>query len=147
MRKKRCSCVLSLVGAITVIGILAVPVAAQSDPHNAESPGVADLVRRQLDLDDKDGDGKISKEEAGQRLRRAFELVDRDGDGFLDREELMQLAERLQGQRNGRRRPAPARRNGVHPASTHVEAAYGPHPRNVLDFWRAQSDAPTLSST
>jgi len=142
MRKRRLSCVLALVGAAAVIGFLAVPVAAQSDSQREGSPSVADLVRRQLDLDDKDGDGKIGKSEAGPRLRRSFDLVDRDRDGFLDSDELAQLAEQLQSRWNGRRRPAQANRNGGKPTPTQAEVAYGPHPRNVLDFWRAESSSP-----
>jgi acetyl esterase len=29
------------------------------------------------------------------------------------------------------------------PAPTHKEVSYGPHPRNVLDFWQAKSEKPT----
>lgn len=29
------------------------------------------------------------------------------------------------------------------PPPTHADVKYGPHPRNVLDFWQAQSDRPT----
>jgi acetyl esterase/lipase len=29
------------------------------------------------------------------------------------------------------------------PKPTHAEVRYGPHPRNVLDFWQAKSDKPT----
>ena len=29
------------------------------------------------------------------------------------------------------------------PPPTHADVQYGPHPRNVLDFWQAPSDKPT----
>ncbi|MCC7509092.1 MAG: EF-hand domain-containing protein [Planctomycetes bacterium] len=40
---------------------------------------------------DKDGDGKISKEEAPERLKQAFDKIDADGDGFLTKEEVDKL--------------------------------------------------------
>ena len=36
---------------------------------------------------DKDGDGKISKDEAPARLKENFDKVDKDGDGFISRDE------------------------------------------------------------
>ena len=38
--------------------------------------------------------------------------------------------------------PAPAQDN-ARPSPTHADVKYGPHERNVLDFWQAKSDTPT----
>ncbi len=40
---------------------------------------------------DKDGDGKLSKEEAPERLKQAFDKIDADGDGFITKEEVDKL--------------------------------------------------------
>jgi Ca2+-binding EF-hand superfamily protein len=37
---------------------------------------------------DKDGDGKISKDEAGEKLKEKFDELDADKDGFLSAEEI-----------------------------------------------------------
>jgi len=59
---------------------------------------------------DKNGDGKISKDEAEGFLKERFERIDTNGDGFLDETELRQARERFRGERpQGRpeaRRPA-----------------------------------------
>lgn len=43
---------------------------------------------------DRDGDGKISREEAPERLRANFERLDRNADGYLSPEEMRQAFER-----------------------------------------------------
>src|SRR5260370_15431844 len=53
-----------------------------------------DLVRHVMSFD-KDGDGKVTREELPERMHRLIELGDTNGDGALDREELQQLAEKL----------------------------------------------------
>lgn len=61
-------------------------------------PGLAQL--------DKDGDGKISKEEAPPRLKERFGDVDKDGDGFLDKAEQEALIEAMRRfQQGGQGRP------------------------------------------
>ncbi len=46
---------------------------------------------------DKNGDGKLSKDEAPERLREFFDRVDADGSGFLEAEELRRLEQRRPG--------------------------------------------------
>jgi hypothetical protein len=112
---------------------------AQSKQNRRGMPSVDEFVERQLKRLDKNGDGKLSKNEADPRMKRLFDLADADGDGFVDKAELTKAAERLfsrLGARRGNRRanlPKPAKAN----------VAYGPHKRNVLDLWRAKSDKPT----
>lgn len=59
---------------------------------------------------DKDGDGKISKDEAGERLKDMFDKLDADKDGFLTEEEIAagrKNAERPQRRREGQPEKAP----------------------------------------
>lgn len=51
---------------------------------------------------DTDGDGKISKEEAPERMRENFERFDANGDGFIDQSDMEKMMERF---REGGRRP------------------------------------------
>jgi Ca2+-binding EF-hand superfamily protein len=46
---------------------------------------------------DRNSDGKISKEEAPERMKAMFDRLDKDGDGFLTAEEMRAAAERLGG--------------------------------------------------
>ncbi len=46
---------------------------------------------------DRNGDGKIGRDEAGPELRRWFDRLDRDADGKLDMSELKPLLERRGG--------------------------------------------------
>jgi collagen type III alpha len=41
-----------------------------------------------LKQNDKNGDGKLSKDEAPERMREHFDQIDKNGDGSLDAEEL-----------------------------------------------------------
>jgi hypothetical protein len=53
-----------------------------------------DLVRRIMAFD-RNGDGKVTKDELPERLHHLIELGDANGDGALDRDELTQLAEKM----------------------------------------------------
>lgn len=61
---------------------------------------------------DKNGDGKLSKEEVPERMREFFGRLDKDGDGFLSAEEMRDAANRRpganrpEGDGNRSRRPA-----------------------------------------
>lgn len=59
---------------------------------------------------DKNGDGKLSKEEAPERMRENFAQVDANGDGQADEKELRQMAERFT--RGGGPRPDGQRPDG-----------------------------------
>ena len=60
---------------------------------------------------DKDGDGKISKDEADDRIKARWEQNDPNGDGFVDRQEAKEMVDRIaaymkQLQQNGGGAPA-----------------------------------------
>jgi len=58
---------------------------------------------------DKDGDRKISRDEAQGQIKNNFDKIDSNRDGFIDRKELNQLAARLQSGSTG------AARARIHP--------------------------------
>ncbi len=55
-----------------------------------------DFMAQLLD-NDKNGDGKISKEEAPERFKERFDFMDGNGDGFIDKDELEKMAQRFRG--------------------------------------------------
>ncbi len=60
-----------------------------------------DVMKRWLAMD-KNGDKKLSRDEAQGQMKSNFERIDSNGDGFIDREDMGRLAERLRS--GGRRR-------------------------------------------
>jgi collagen type III alpha len=56
---------------------------------------------------DANGDGKISKEEAPERLAANFDAADQNGDGFWDKSDLSEIAARFGGRRGGDRGQGP----------------------------------------
>ncbi len=54
---------------------------------------------------DKDGDGKISKDEAPGGMKDYFDRMDSNGDGFIDKQEQASLQKRFQGAGGGTGRP------------------------------------------
>ena len=72
--------------------------------NNGDRPERGDILG-QLD---KDGDGKISKDEAPARLKENFDKVDKDGDGFLSKEEIEGIVrDRMKRQRPGAKPETP----------------------------------------
>jgi len=63
-------------------------------------PGRGGILRRLAGMD-KDGDKKISRDEAQGRMKENFDRIDSNDDGFIDHEELGKLAERLGRRRGG----------------------------------------------
>ena len=50
---------------------------------------------------DTDGDGKVSKEEAGEQMGRFFGRMDADSDGFVTKAEIENMAQQFGGRRGG----------------------------------------------
>ena len=64
-------------------------------------PGGAGGFLARIMSNDADGDGKISKEEAPERLQQRFDNIDANGDGYLEESELQQMMQGF-GNRQGR---------------------------------------------
>lgn len=79
--------------------------AAERKPRQRERPAGGSLMSRFRQLD-ANGDGKLTREEAG--APRWFDAVDRDGDGSLSEEEMRALDQR----RGGQRQPSPSGASG-----------------------------------
>src|SRR5207244_6657832 len=63
-----------------------------------EGPNVQEYLQRL----DKNGDGKLSKEGAPDRLKENFDRLDANKDGFLDKEELGRALAQFGGRPEGR---------------------------------------------
>jgi acetyl esterase/lipase len=75
-----------------------------------------------------------------QELLRRFPDADANRDGTLTEQEAIAYAARMRTAKSGSGSSTnPA---NVAPALTLSDVSYGPHARNVLDFWRAKSDVP-----
>ena len=62
----------------------------------------AQFIARMME-NDHDGDGKISLDEAPERMQDRFDMMDANGDGFLEKAELEAMTQRF----NRRRPPLP----------------------------------------
>jgi len=69
-----------------------------------------------------------------QQWLKQFPAADADKDGTLTTEEAYAYREKIQAAQKAR---------PVLPAPTHANEHYGSHERQVLDFWKAESDQPT----
>ena len=94
-----------------------------------------------LDRFDKNGDGKVSKDEMPERARRMFDRVDKNGDGFITPEENAEFRKSREDRGNREKRGGDRGSRGPKPALENVR--YGEHERNVYDVWLAESDSPT----
>ena len=105
-----------------------------------------DFVKR----NDRNGDGKLSREEFPEWAKSKFDLIDRDHDGFVTVEEMRTfMASRGVAANGGDPGAAAAaadkrqnRPNQALPPPTDANVSYGPDESNVLDYWQAPEGAP-----
>ncbi|MBL7140709.1 MAG: alpha/beta hydrolase [Planctomycetes bacterium] len=79
-----------------------------------------------------------------KQILERFPKADLDGDGVLTADEARQARQRLVERRGGESAEpqAPGQSDPRGPKPTAENVKYGPHERNVLDFWKAETDAP-----
>ena len=65
-------------------------------PRGAQGGRSSQMVERIM-ARDTDGDGKVSKEEAGEQMGRIFGRMDADGDGFVTKTEIENMFQQFQG--------------------------------------------------
>ena len=100
----------------------------------ARSSQVRAQSERFIKANDRNGDGKLSREEMPASARRSFGRIDKNKDGFITLEEHVAFRRTRSG-RQGRLRPPL-------PKPDHADVRYGPDERNVLDVWLAKADKP-----
>lgn len=83
--------------------------------------------------------GKSSDAEIQSLLPR-FPAADANGDGTLTREEAIAFAKAAMG--GGKDEGGKGKSGAPGPAPAATDVAYGPHGRNVLDFWKAEGEGP-----
>jgi hypothetical protein len=83
---------------------------------------------------DRNKDGKLSREETPEGARAVFDAMDADKDAVVTREEFVAFRTRAQRRKE---------QNGTPLEPTHADVKYGPHERNVIDLYLAESDKPT----
>jgi Ca2+-binding EF-hand superfamily protein len=103
------------------------PVRSEQPERSAERPagGGTNAFVDRIMAQDADKDGKVSKEEAGERMASFFGNMDSDNDGFLTKPELEAMAKRFQrggGNRGGGNRGA--RGGGQQPKSKDNRPAF-----------------------
>jgi hypothetical protein len=76
--------------------------------------GPGDFIARLME-NDKNKDGKLSKEELPERMQRVLERADTSGDGALDKAELDAMAKRFTAGRGGQGGPGGERPGGGRP--------------------------------
>jgi len=77
----------------------------QGRPDGARPGAPADFVDRIM-ANDKNGDGKIDKEELPERMQRILERADANKDGSLDKSEIEKMVEGFRNRAGGGDRPA-----------------------------------------
>lgn len=78
---------------------------------------------------DSDGDGKISKEEAPERMKERFDRIDTNGDGFIDKAEQEELIKRMRERSFRQRGDRPGGRPGRGDGEDGTERPQRPDPR------------------
>jgi len=120
----RTSSIQSLARAALVFGVLFTGCGLAADEDNSVLENISVLTKKWREADT-NRDGKVVRSEFWGS-EQEFGMFDINKDGVITRGEIVQSTQ-------GDAKIAP----------TYSNVAYGPHKRNVLDFWKAESSKPT----
>ena len=142
-RKMRCGAA-GVVFAATVVAVCAAGAAPRGEGRPAEradrlrrdAEGAQRASRQFFERNDKNKDGRITRDEVPAQARGVFDRVDTNRDGAITPAEDVAFRGARARRGDGASRPRP-------PAPDHANVTYGPHSRNVFDLWLAKSDRPT----
>lgn len=90
---------------------------------------------------DKDGDGKLTRENLPAWAQKAFEKMDANGDGILTKEE--DTAYRIKNALRAAARKKQRQRMKPSSPPAHADVPYGEHEKQRFDIWLAESPSPT----
>ena len=138
MRSIRTACAAAL-----AVAFFTVPAAAQKSKQpdgKSENGSFAEQLIKRIKANDKNGDGKITKQEASGRLKSRFDRFDLNSDGVIDESELKKLVDRIGsgrrpgGRRPGGRRPGGRRPGGRRPGGQGSESSAAAEGKTAPDF-------------
>ena len=98
--------VMSIGLAAAVVFCTAVTIWAQRP--NSGDKYQSQFIKRYM-VYDKNGDGKITKQEAPEQLKRLFDQFDSNSDDVIEKAELKVVSQRIRARRPGQRRPSQGR--------------------------------------
>ena len=130
-----CSCLVAALCLVVGWGAVAGAGERPADATDAARQRSQQFIERH----DRNKDGKLSRDELPEQARRMFDRVDANGDGTITVEE----DAAFRAARQGRPDAGPRPQRPPLPEPDHADVKYGPHERNVLDLWLAESDKPT----
>ena len=98
---------------------------------------------------DRNSDGKLSRDEFSEWAKPKFDVIDTDKDGFVSVDEMRVFLSKQDSavkNRDAAGGGAVQKKQGNPgpplPKPTHADVSYGPDESNVLDFWQAPTGAP-----
>ncbi len=105
-----------------VVALLLATVALAAETPSRPSATPEDLIR----MFDRDGDGRISREEAPERMRQRWDQIDTDHDGFITPEELKARDARVGATGSPAGQLAPGSSGGGRPQDAGLAARFQP---------------------
>lgn len=122
----------ALLTAASTASAQAVPTPPTAAPPSAETPSKGEIkARREFELLDANGDGKLSRSEVRlfPRLADAFDEADTDHDGYVSYEEVRAFAAKYRAERERKKAAAAEAAAAAQGASSPAPAASeaGPH--------------------